>query len=387
MGDDHRPPEAVGPPRDDEGAAAGERPDQPQREPRRARRFAEQLARKTAIKIATLNMNGFGNLRRDDDLNKWGKIYRVMTEHRIGILMLQETHLLPSQIDTLHRMYPRKIQIFASSHPDRPSQKEGIAFVVNLRLVSTEGAKFKVVVPGRAAQLAIRCVGGDVRKLLCVYAPTSIGVPERCEFFKQLEDYYSAHRTDRPDLMAGDFNNIEDAADRTPVRDPPDASVEDLDSLKSAIGLMFLDGWRATHPSERDYTFHTRNGGNPICSRLDRIYMTRSLFQLAYDWTIVESGVRTDHRMVVVKLTSQSATMTGKGRPVFPMSIAKNKSLVKQMKERGLAAAAEIERMADAGQRSEDQNPQTVLQTLKSDWMQMARKKEKQIVPKLLSEI
>ncbi|KAI0710986.1 Endonuclease/exonuclease/phosphatase, partial [Earliella scabrosa] len=345
------------------------------------------LARKTAVKVASLNMNGFGNLRRDDDLNKWGKLYRMMNEHKIGILMLQETHLLDSQIDELHRIYPRKIRIFASSHPDRPSQKEGVAIVVNLRLVSTEGATRKVIVPGRALQLSIRCAGGEVRKLLCIYAPTSLGVQERCDFYKKLTEYYESHPAARPDLMAGDFNNIEDAADRLPVREPPDASVEELDTMKTAAGLMFLDGWRATHPTDRDYTFHTKNGGNPICSRLDRIYVTRTLFQLAYGWSISESGIRTDHRMVTVSLTSQHATMTGKGRPVFPMSVVKNQSLAKRMKSKGLAAIEEIKRLVDTGQRSEEHNPQTVFQQLKRDWMEMARAKEKQVIPKLLAEI
>ena len=38
--------------------------------------------------------------------------------------------------------------------------------------------------------------------------------------------------------MTGDFNNIEDAMDRLPMSEPPDASVIDLDSLERTEGTQ-----------------------------------------------------------------------------------------------------------------------------------------------------
>lgn len=37
--------------------------------------------RKTTLQVASLNMNGFGCLVRDHAENKWGKVYRMMSEH------------------------------------------------------------------------------------------------------------------------------------------------------------------------------------------------------------------------------------------------------------------------------------------------------------------
>ena len=74
--------------------------------------------------------------------------------------------------------------------------------------------------------------------------------------------------------MAGDFNNIEDDIDRLPVGEHPDSSIENLDALKRALGMMVVDGWRATHPTEREYTFSWIADGQATNSRLDRFYTT-----------------------------------------------------------------------------------------------------------------
>lgn len=43
------------------------------RPPRRPRRRAEKIAQKTAVRVATLNINGFGTLLPDHIDNKWGR--------------------------------------------------------------------------------------------------------------------------------------------------------------------------------------------------------------------------------------------------------------------------------------------------------------------------
>lgn len=87
--------------------------------------------------------------------------------------MLQETHLTEQRRADLHQMFADRIKIYHSAHPESPTQKEGVAFVLNKKLVSTIGARTVEVVPGRALQLTLACRGGDERHMLCVYAPTS----------------------------------------------------------------------------------------------------------------------------------------------------------------------------------------------------------------------
>ncbi|CDO76740.1 hypothetical protein BN946_scf184813.g10 [Trametes cinnabarina] len=285
-------------------------------------------------------------------------------------------------------MYAGSIKILHSAHPDSPTQKEGVAFVLNSKLINTTGAKLKVISPGRAAQLTIAWRGGDVRRLLCAYAPTSDGVAERRAFFKDVSAYYDQHpNVPCPHLMAGDFNNVEDSIDRLPVSLIPDPSIEDLDDLKSRLNLMLVDGWRATHPTERNYTFHRGTGDSATMSRLDRIYVNEETFHFARQWEIKQPSVKTDHHLVMVQITTPNEPEVGPGRTVFPLHLLQNKGLVKRMKARGLKAWNDLQLLEHTQTRTNDHNPQTILAALKSNWLTMVRDLEKATVPKLISEI
>ena len=117
------------------------------------------------------------------------------------------------------------------------------------------------------------------------------------------------------------------------------------------------------------------------------MYTTRDLFRTARSWRIVEAGVKSDHSMTLVDLVCAKMPETGKGRPVFPTHLLKDKSLTKKMKERGIQALSEVRSARAAGARSDEKNPQTILADLKRDWMRMARTRERETVPKLLREI
>lgn len=311
-----------------------------------------------------------------------------MTASRVGVLLLQETHLTEQRRADLHKMFANRIKIFASPHPVSPTQKEGVAVVLNKKIINADGAKMTEIIPGRAIQLSLPWRGGDVRELLCVYAPTTEGVAERRAFFQNLRDYYRARPAmRRPDLMAGDFNNVEDALDRSPATEGAvDGSVQDLDDLKCELGLMLVDGWRATYPDSREYTFHRDAGGIRSLSRLDRIYVSAETARWTREWRIEPVGVRTDHSMVSVLLTTPNAPEMGKGRPVFPLHLLRDRKLADGMKRRGVEVVQQIEEIARNG-RTDACNPQTVLCSLKKDWLDMARRREKETVPKLLREI
>ncbi|KAH9858877.1 hypothetical protein C2E23DRAFT_687541, partial [Lenzites betulinus] len=278
--------------------------------------------------------------------------------------------------------------IYHSSHQESPTQKEGVAIVVNRKLLTPDGAKATVLVPGRALQIALKWRGGDTRHLLCIYAPTSDGVTERCDFFEQVESYYDSHpNLPLPHLMAGDFNNVEDVIDRLPASEGSDRSVEKLDSLKMRLGLMIVDGWRKTHPTERDYTFHRGVGPAATMARLDRIYVQLDIYDFARGWAIAQPAVKTDHLLVSVQLTTPNAPEAGPGRPIFPLSMLKNKKLAAKMKQRGLKAVDELHALNVNEPRTDEHNAQTILSDLKTDWFNAARELEKQTVPKLLREI
>ncbi len=344
--------------------------------------------RKTALTVASLNINGFGNIIRDHPENKWGRVYRLMSEHRIGILLMQETHLTEERTADLHRMFARKIKILHSANLEAPTQREGVAIVLNRRYLNTADAAATIIVPGRAIQVTVSCQGGDKRTILCVYAPTSNGAHERKLFFDEVREYYESHpRCPRPHLMAGDFNTVEDAIDRLPVHDGADPSVGALDDLKLSLGFMLADGWRVTNPTCRDYTFHRGVGPNAVFSRLDRFYVTPSIFEGAREWRICEAGVKTDHSLISVQLIAENAPIVGPGRPVFPLTLLRDKKITRGIKERGLRAINELHQLEGSGQRSEEANAQLVLYKFKVDMMKIARAREREVVPQLLRDI
>ncbi|TBU34079.1 Endonuclease/exonuclease/phosphatase, partial [Dichomitus squalens] len=352
------------------------------------RRKVDQLTKKTTIRVASLNMNGFGNMLPDHKENKWGRILRVMNEHRVGVLLLQETHLTEARRTSLQSLYEKRLAIIHSPHPEFPTQREGVAIVLNKKFVAVQDVASTTVYPGRALQVSVRCLGGDTLTILCIYAPTTEGINERKRFFQAVRDFYETHpRVPKPHVMAGDFNNIEDGIDRLPMGEEPDSSVEDLDELKQELGLMLVDGWRTTYPTEKEYTFHRTSNGRAVFSRLDRIYIRETLLAEARNWKIAETGISTDHKMVSVQLATTNTPVVGPGRPKFPLCMLKDKTLKRTMKERGLKAIKELDRLEAGEPRTESFNPQTILASMKSDMMKAARKRERETIPKLLAAI
>ncbi len=350
---------------------------------RRERRRSERLGKKDAIRIGTLNMNGFGRIEPGHADNKWGSIYRMMRTQNIGILLVQEAHLDADRVQFIEKFTASKLKILFSPHPERPTQRDGVAVVINKRLLSAANARATTIVPGKAIQLTVQWQQNESLHLLCIYAPSDSDA-SRKTFFQSVKAYYESHSDfPKPHIMAGDFNNVEDVIDRMPVRENIESSIEKLDDLKSALGLMVVDGWRATFPSTKAYTFQRTES----LSRLDRIYVTEDLFRTARAWRISEADVRTDHSMVTVDVVRERAPEMGRGRPVFPVYLLKDKKLAKQMKDRGLQAIEEMSKISSTGIRTEETNPQTVLAQLKADWMKLARSREREVVPRLLVEI
>ncbi|KAJ3002608.1 hypothetical protein NUW54_g5756 [Trametes sanguinea] len=354
--------------------------------PRTPQRKEDRMLKRTSVRVGTINMNGFGVLRTDSPDNKWRTMYRMIKANSIGILLVQETHLTPERRDDVSKMFKGRIKVLYSAHPTAPTRKEGIAVILNKGQVNMKDVSVIEVVPGRAMQVTVKCHGEDLN-LLCMYAPTADGVEERKQFFQKVKAYYAARPgLARPTLMAGDFNNTEDAIDRLPVSNP-DSSLTDLDELKASLGLMMTDGWRATNPSERVYTFHRGTGDGATCSRLDRIYVNSDAFERARDWQIKPPTFKTDHSLATVQLSMADAPIVGKGRPTFALHLIKDKQLSKQLKTRGIQAQQEIEALEASGSRTGERNPQTILSSLKQDWLAMARKRERETVPKLVQEI
>jgi exonuclease III len=201
--------------------------------------------------------------------------------------------------------------------------------------------------------LEMENVDGTPLSILGVYAPNAPAENE--EFWKDIREWYETHpRVRRPDLFGGDLNIVEDPIDRLPTRPDPDAPVSALDELKTY--LRMVDGWRETYPTSRAYTYHQVATGSQ--SRIDRIMVRRGIFDHTFEWDIKTVGIRTDHKMVTTKISTEKAPTLGHGRWVWPAHLTKDKTLTGFIHERSMKLQDDLERVSGWEERLPTQNKQ-----------------------------
>ncbi|KAJ7017556.1 Endonuclease/exonuclease/phosphatase, partial [Mycena alexandri] len=336
---------------------------------------------KAFVKIDGLNIRGNGNVNINHTDNKWFRVNQTMSERRLGILIVGEAHLSDERLQDIERVFARQLKVVFSRDPRTPNAN-GVAFVLNKNLVKTDDIKTTEIIPGRALLLETKKKNDKPLSILGVYAPNSAAENE--EFWKEIQAFFETHRNvRRPDVMGGDTNVVEDALDRLPAHSDPDGPVSALDELKSFLRLT--DGWRETHPTTRAYTYHQVQTGSQ--SRIDRIYVKRDVFEQTYEWDISTVGIKTDHRLVSMKLTSEDTPTIGHGRWVWPTHLHKDKDLKKFIHEKGLALQTELAALERSGNRRNDHNVQTTWKTFKDEIIEKARERAKIVIPKIDKEI
>ena len=346
---------------------------------RRARRLKQT---KAAIKIASVNMRGFGNHNAFNPQNKWHHVNQVMREKKIAVLLVQETHMNGERQAQVEGIFSRRMKIHSSANPENPTGKGGVAVVLNREMMYTNDSKATVIVPGRAMLVQAKWHKEERLTILVVYAPNDAG--DNKQFWETIRGYYRDNpRAVKPDILAGDFNVVEDPIDRLPMHSDRADVVDVLDELKSSLGL--IDGWRNTYPSTKAFTYLQSNGTRSQ-SRIDRIYTTNTILQTAREWKIEPSGIpNADHRMVSVKIVNEDSPTIGKGRWSIPKHLLKDKILCEFIQESGIEAKAKLDRLN--GTRTEEKNPQKIFAAFKRSVTETARIRDRAIVPKILQDL
>ncbi|KAH9855820.1 Endonuclease/exonuclease/phosphatase, partial [Lenzites betulinus] len=321
------------------------------------------------LTLASLNMNGFATTSGPGEVqSKWMLINQLMRDEKICILALQETHLTQERVASLHNLFGQYLNICSEPWSDGGTRAGGVCFVINKRRVNCDDYTVEQLVPGRAALLRIPWTNGRSLSILNVYAPNDAG--ENSNFWKEL----NAHQTCRPDAMLGDFNVVDDPIDRLPTRSDPCSTVESLGDLCRSLRLR--DGWRETNANVRAYTY--MHGATGSQSRLDRIYATASLIKDASVWTIAESGVPTDHKLVMVSLANRAVPFRGKGRWSMPLHIIEDGPMKVTLMELAAAFVAELESIRV---RSDSVNPQSAYAAFKKSLIEATRNRAKEKIP------
>ncbi|RDX41343.1 DNase I-like protein, partial [Lentinus brumalis] len=348
------------------------------RQPHNSTRRPAGRRTRTHLKIATLNMRGYGEGRNNAPPDKWLCINQVVRDGKIAIMALQESHLTPERRDNLNNLFGATLHVLASYDPTNARGARGVAFALNKRLVNVETATLKEIEAGRAAILTLPWTHGRTLNIMNIYAPNEAG--ENQAFWERRTAELVQHQYTSPDILLGDFNIVEEAIDRLPPRQDPPEAVAHLRKFRETAGLT--DGWRRREPTTRMFTYLQASTGSQ--SRIDRIYVSRRIMQDANEWEACGPGLPTDHRMVTAEIVNLETPYMGKGRWAMPQSLLTDKKFLDKLHEEGMKLAANLEL---CNTREAAGTPQKLFALFKTELSKIGRQRAKQTVPRLDRQI
>ena len=339
---------------------------------------------KATITVATLNINGFKAPSHNmTGVQKWSTIYRTMSDQKIAILALQETHLDEERLDQVAQCYGKRLTIITSPDPDTPRASAGVAFAINNRLIKPNNITVFELFEGRALAIKIKWHNTEETTILNVYAPhTRASQPD---FWKKLETRKKLLRLRNPDFMLGDFNVTEDAIDRYPHHRDDINATSAMRDIRHQWRLQ--DSWRHAYPNYKAYTYRAIANDQPIKSRLDRIYTSPTVAQHSFNWQHSATPVPTDHWLVLVKFAPLDAPYIGTGRWTLNISALTNKKLTTNIIRSGLKLQLDIEKVTRDQIDRNDVNPQLLWKSFKDNIKNVAKQHNKVTLYKTASRI
>ncbi|KAI0672125.1 Endonuclease/exonuclease/phosphatase [Trametes maxima] len=330
------------------------------------------------FRIGTLNIKGFGGNNTNGIPDKWLYINQVIRDNKLAVLAIQETHLSKERTERLNRLFAASMEIISSPDPDRATGAKGVAFAINKKLLGDKKVQTHIEIEGRAMTLRYPWAPGKTITITNVYAPNRES--ENAEFWDVLRTKYENAPRNKPEVLLGDFNIVENPMDRIPARQDARIATEALTKILGVLNVG--DSWRLAHPHEKAYTFRQNNSDSQ--SRLDRIYLKSGLLSKTADWNITGPGPHSDHQLVTLSIANYHAPAIGKGRWSAPLSLLDDAKFATTMRELGMKLQEDIN---SAPPRSDDCNPQKSLETFKESLLKEARKRIKEWIPKLDKKI
>lgn len=236
------------------------------------------------LRICTWNVKGIHNPIRK-------KVVSFIRKKKIGIALLQETHL--DKREHLKLKQGGYNQVYFSSIS---SKSRGVAVLISkdiplnvVKLIEDDRGHF-VIINGT--------LFGSSISLFNIYFPS--GHPSDF-LIKTFADFYDL-RSDYM-IVAGDFNcMLNPLIDRFPHKiATPSKLAKQINGICEDLELINV--WRALHPSGKEYSFFSP----PLqCyTRIDYFFMPRSSLHLAISCCI-NNIVISDHAMVVLELKTSS---------------------------------------------------------------------------------
>ncbi|KAJ7081747.1 Endonuclease/exonuclease/phosphatase [Mycena epipterygia] len=330
------------------------------------------IARNTraAINLSAININGIKATLLAQESHKWHGIHRMMREHKLGVLVVMETHMSAAQALEIEESYMNKrLKLFNYEYPNNPAAK-GVAIVLNREITNVEGVKVHYLIPGKAILAVIPWHSTKTLTILGIYAPTESD-KEKISFWNALCDLWLTNDLPVPDAMGGDLNLVADAIDRLPHHMDPDQVVTAY--LRFVCLMELKDGWRQNNPETKAYT-HASTRGTLSC--IDRILVSPTLMKNCHHWSIDDiAGGLTDHRMVSVTVSAPGAPYIRKGRWAMPDFLLYDKEFMGHATEEACKLEDSI-----SEPRSELSNTQTRFASFKEAVLELANKRARTAV-------
>jgi ribonuclease HI/exonuclease III len=255
---------------------------------------------KQGIKIATLNIHGKSDKYGEC---KYKRLTTIIRKNRIAILAIQESRLNNEYADKLMRENP-KITIISNGSD---TSKSGVAFILNNELIKEKKWNHTSIVNNSVSRLQIEWCNDNTLDLINLHFPNVEN--EKKTFATLLHNELKEIPKTSNIIIMGDFNFVEDKIDRCP-------HVKDGTSLiklfkKITKRHCLVDGWRLNNPDEKSYTYLQDSSGSR--SRIDRIYINKTQFPLAYNWDTTSSASLSDHDIAYVEILRDGLPYIGKG--------------------------------------------------------------------------
>ena len=267
------------------------------------------------VNIVSLNVRSV--LRMD----KFRRMYDLFQRCKMDILLIQESGITRELQAYFQEAFPLiSIAAHYVNDPGREGIGRGAAVIINNKTTvwnQDEEHGHKIFHSGDGRLLICRVICRDRPITVgCAYAPAK--GEERIPWLTQVNEKLEISPLEHPcDVVGGDWNITLETMDRA-IRAGIATAQQRLGFVRLINNLGggrmdLVDGWRLSHPDEREYTLHVGKDGIPT-SRIDRIYLRGDWMDMSEGWSIEASGISTDHKAVVATLCFEKTLNRGPGR-------------------------------------------------------------------------
>lgn len=155
---------------------------------------------------------------------------QIMKEKNLAVLAIQEAYLDANEVAQINTLFGKRL-VIENTQGNNPNAK-GVAIILNKEKINTDSIITKEIIPRRAMSITFNWDKNEKLTIMNVYAPNN--VRENRDFWNELNQRTSME-TNKPTIMLGDMNLVEDAIDRIPSHTNYGQAVETLGNLRESL--------------------------------------------------------------------------------------------------------------------------------------------------------